>query len=368
VFSSSPLFTVTCDLARMKQARIVALFLLAALSISTACILGFQSVRDERYVVIAIGQEIGELRVKTTGAQVDIDFRVDDNGRGPKHKESIKLDAAGLPIHWQIEGTGWFGAPVKETFEYVSGRARWKSLDDAGDASTKAPLYLPNNSSPWTLGLLLRTLQASPGQRRSVLPGGELRLEKIRDIKIGTTLVTAYAIWGIEPAPIFVLGSKGRFLGLIDAAYVVVPPELAKNSSQIQKLAADLSSEVLTRLTATLKHDYPNVVTIQNVHMFDSATGQVGPMTSVVVYDGVIASVRADAPPDGVSIDGGGGTLLPGLHDMHAHIGGGWYALRHIAAGVTSTLDPGNDNEALLELTHKIERADRSSGPARWFS
>ena len=43
-------------------------------------------------------------------------------------------------------------------------------------------------------------------------------------------------------------------------------------------------------------------------------------------------------------IDGEGGVLVPGLHDMHAHISTAT-GLRYLSAGVTSVRDMGNDPE-----------------------
>src|SRR5690606_31567428 len=54
---------------------------------------------------------------------------------------------------------------------------------------------------------------------------------------------------------------------------------------------------------------------------------------------------------------GEGGTLVPGLHDMHAHNSldsGLWY----LAAGVTSTRDMGNDNDFLMRLIPRIENGE----------
>ena len=65
--------------------------------------------------------------------------------------------------------------------------------------------------------------------------------------------------------------------------------------------------------------------------------------------------------PDQLVIDGEGGTLLPGLHDMHSHA-----TLRtglfYLAAGVTGTRDQGNVNEFLLDLIPRIE-AGEIAGP-----
>ncbi|WP_425388758.1 hypothetical protein, partial [Amycolatopsis jejuensis] len=59
----------------------------------------------------------------------------------------------------------------------------------------------------------------------------------------------------------------------------------------------------------------------------------------------------------GVVVDGGGGTLVAGLHDMHGHVDG-WGGLFALAAGVTSVRDMGNVNERLLELEECFESGE----------
>src|SRR5262245_61592974 len=124
--------------------RLFSVTLLAVL-LSSAAALSVQTPAIERFVLIEIGEKVGDLEVKTSGKRVDVDWKVNDNGRGPKIKERIDLDEAGVPVHWQIEGTAGIGAPVKETFDYSGGRAKWKSLDDSGEAASRSPLYSPNN-------------------------------------------------------------------------------------------------------------------------------------------------------------------------------------------------------------------------------
>jgi hypothetical protein len=78
----------------------------------------------------------------------------------------------------------------------------------------------------------------------------------------------------------------------------------------------------------------------------------------VVIYGGQIVSIHAEAPPAGATtIDAGGGTLLPGLHDLHAHAYD-WGGALHLAAGVTRTRDPGNDNDVLLALVQRIDSGE----------
>lgn len=62
---------------------------------------------------------------------------------------------------------------------------------------------------------------------------------------------------------------------------------------------------------------------VRNVRVFDSRSGSVGALSQVVVRGGLIETIApasadlADAPS--AVIDGGGGTLLPGLIDAHWH-------------------------------------------------
>ena len=138
--------------------------------------------RIERYVLLSNNTKIGTLTVTSDARKVSTDWIVDDNGRGDKLKERIVLGAGknAAPISWSIEGTGWVGAPVKESFSVEGGKASWQSLDDKGETQTRTAgeaLYLPNNGTPWAQGLFLRQLLVAENNRRAVLPDGELRLE-----------------------------------------------------------------------------------------------------------------------------------------------------------------------------------------------
>ena len=152
----------------------------------------------ERMALVTSNGRIGTLSVTTEGRTVDVDWRVDDNGRGPKIREHIVLGANGLPISRSIEGTSTFGAPVKETFTVEAGRARWTSIDDRGEAPAGDALYIDNRGSPWTVLHFVRVMLGSKRLTRAALPSGTLRLEKLREVTIGPSKerLQAYALWG----------------------------------------------------------------------------------------------------------------------------------------------------------------------------
>ena len=316
------------------------------------------------YAVVSNGERVGKLAVVTSGNSVQIDWRIDDNGRGPKMKERIELGPSGVPVRWDIEGVGWVGAPVKETYWFENGTARWKTLDDEGRATAdRPPLYLPNNASPWALGIDLHVLFGAPAHRRDALPSGEIRAEQIRAVTIGNgkdaASFTAWALWGLDLSPTLVLaGKNGSFEGVVSPGVVMVDEALASRYEELSRLAQDLSADLLRRLTTAVSHRHSGPVYLTNARVFDAESGVVGEPTTVVVFGDEIVSIRRDAPPPGATvIDCAGGTLLPGLHDEHAH-SSDWSGPLHLAAGVTRTRDPGNENDVLLRLTSRIEAGE----------
>src|SRR6516225_9111338 len=103
----------------------------------------------DTYAVITSTGRIGTLKVTTEGKAVDVDWRVDDNGRGPKIRERIELGPYGTAVRREISGTAWVGAPVKESFTVEGSQARWTTLDDQGEAPVGKGIYLSNRGSPW---------------------------------------------------------------------------------------------------------------------------------------------------------------------------------------------------------------------------
>ncbi len=335
----------------MKGAPLVCSFLLCSVA-SAATV--------DTYALLTANGRRGTMTVTTQGAAIDVDWRVDNNGRGPKIREHIVMGSAGLPVLREISGTGESGAPVKERFSVERGRARWTSLDDAGEAEAGAAIYLDNRGSPWSLVHELRVLLATKGLTRSALPAGTLRLEKIRTVTVGTKKerLDAYAIWGLGLSPELVLARGDHLVADINPYAVIVEEGFPGSFAALTALARALSVELLSRVSARLAHRVDGPVWITHARLFDPVTGSSTEGKNVVVYQGRVVGVRSDAPPAGATvIDGGGGTLLPGLFDSHGHMDD-WSALRDVACGVTFVRDPGNDNVSLLDLVRRIDSGE----------
>jgi hypothetical protein len=323
----------------------------------------------ERYAVLANGEQIGSLEVVRKGQAVDLDYRIDDNGRGPKIRESLRFNAGGRLVDWRISGKANIGARIEERYRLRGAKARWKSLNDSGEAANDGnAAYVAGGASPWAYGHYLRFLLRRPGLVAKALPGGELRAEKLRDVSVGAgdraRTVGAYALWGIDTSPKLVLASpEGELFAVIDPRSVLLPEGYEGDVESLATLAATLSRDYLEGLTKRLVHRFDRPLYIRNVRVFDSHAAKLGEPQTVVVYRDRIASVRADATPQGdaVVIDGEGGTLLPGLTDMHSHVSD-WDMPLYLAGGVTSVRDLGNDNAMLQALVARTE-AGATIGP-----
>jgi hypothetical protein len=89
--------------------------------------------------------------------------------------------------------------------------------------------------------------------------------------------------------------------------------------------------------------DGPRDYVLRNVRIVDVERGLVGEPTSVRISDGLIAGLAPGAAEASIPIfDGGGGYLLPGFWDMHAHtfqVSPQMHLPLFVANGVTSLRD-----------------------------
>jgi len=321
-----------------------------------------------KYVVMAGGEQVGHLTADVQSRHVSVDYAVVNNGRGPKAREQIDLDAAGMPTSWTIEGESLFGSAVHERFTWKAGQAEWESQADKGSVPAARPLlYIGNDVSPWMRIVYVRALLKAPNHTLPVLPSGSLRLTEVRRTTVGegkaAVPVTVYELSGIDLAPDYVLvDGKGDLFaggGVIREGYEKTVAQLGRINREIAQARAEDAQ-------AKLAHRFKGPVRIRNVRVFDPLSGALSAPSTVVVFGdritGVVANDAAGPAPEGETvIDGQGGTLVPGLHDMHSHTSLS-SNLFNLAVGVTATRDQGNDNDRLLEMISGLE-AGKLAGP-----
>lgn len=312
-----------------------------------------------RWSVVTSGEKVGFVEADEQDSTVAISYDVKNNGRGPTTTEEIELGADGLPVRWAIDGTSTFGSEVRERFARDGQTVRWTDSTGTQEREQAAiALYIAQNGSPWALGLYARALLKDEDQRMAALPGGELQLEALGEAQVQGTTYRAFSISGIDLSPeLILLDPQGRLFARIDTDGATVREGSEGAVPELTELATRLTAERFAALQKRFAHTLDGPMRIRNVRVFDPKAGTLGDPVSVVVSGERIAGIHpldAPATPGEIVVDGQGGTILPGLHDMHAHVSP-QSALLYLAAGVTSIRDMGNDNAVLDGLMERIE-------------
>jgi imidazolonepropionase-like amidohydrolase len=314
----------------------------------------------ESFVFYRQDTQIGRLVVEVDGRTAKVDFDVKDNGRGPTVTETLTLDADGLPGDWKITGTQTFGGKIDETFRRRGNTSDWKDSGGPGRAKGPAKLYIAQSASPWALQLYARAILKAGGPI-DVLPGGTLALTQGERLTLqgaaGELAVTRYDLTGLDLNPtIMLLDDARRLIALPSASGGMVRTGFEGENPRLRKLAADWQSARWAVLQRESAKRFDGPVRIANVRLFDPVAKQLTAPVSVVVNGRTISGVQpADSPatPGETVIDGAGGTLVPGMFEMHGHLGESG-ALLNLLAGVTGVRDMGNSNSVLDALDRRI--------------
>jgi hypothetical protein len=288
-----------------------------------------------------------------------VKFIFKDNGRGPELTERIRYAPDGTMTEYEVKGASTFGATVDEHFDLKDGAASWHSTTETGNTRVAGTaMYVPLNSSFEVSSAMLGALAARPGGTLPLLPNGTLSQKKLDELKVTgpdgkTQAVQLIATTGIGLSPNFAwatLEARPRLFA------VIVPGQLAlvergweaaiKPMRDHQKVA---EQKMLEDLATRLQHPLDGLTVVRNARVFDSDKAVLtGPSDVYVLRGRITAVLPAGTPMRGVNheIDATGKVLLPGLFDMHAHVSR-WEGGLHLAAGVTSVRDMGNDNAQL---------------------
>ncbi|MEP6785479.1 MAG: amidohydrolase family protein [Sphingomonadales bacterium] len=318
----------------------------------------------EKFSVFRKDTTIGRVVVDTSGDTAKIEFDIKDNGRGPTVAEVLTLDAGGLPTSWKITGTQTFGGKIDESFERKGNVSIWRDSAGPGSAKGAPKLYVTQSGSPYALQIFARAILKAGG-KLDVLPGGTLTMTKRDTMTLngpsGDVNVTRYELAGLDLTPTtLLLDDANRLIALPSAGGGLTRAGFEGDNPRLRDLAAKWQGERLASIQRETAKHYPGPVRITNVRLFDPATAKLTGPVSVVVNGNTIAGVQpTDSPvtPGETVIDGAGGTLVPGMTEMHAHLSADG-ALLNLLAGITTVRDMGNSNPVLDALDKRIESGE----------
>jgi imidazolonepropionase-like amidohydrolase len=330
--------------------------------------------QTREHVVLFQDRESGRMTVQRgDDGRTVVDFSFRNNGRGPDQHEEFAIAADGSFDAYTASGTAMFGAAIDERFERDGGVARWRSPSEQGEhALDGRAAYVPTSPTAEALAQLVRAIVAHGEGALPALPGGQLsatRLLETTVVRDGEQRgVALYAVSGIGLTPTFLwLGSEPEL-----PLFAVIFPGYAKlvergweqASAALEARQVEAEADLLADFARRFGASAPASMVLRNVRVFDSEHATLGALSDVYVAGGRIAAIY---PPGSTAvdiaqeIDGGGRVLLPGLFDMHVHIGS-WDGPLHLAGGVTTVRDLANGNERLAQVIADIE-AGRLLGP-----
>jgi hypothetical protein len=332
-----------------------ALFLAVALAACTSQPPPAFQPKTTRYTVLMSTNKAGTQVVSTNGDTIAVDFEFNDRGRGPKTSTVIRVGPDGVPLSLDTTGNDYFKVPIEEHFAVDNRIARWKNTSETGEAPAGA-IYSSMYGPPAELAVLARALLRNGG-RMPLFPAGEATIRKVGSMNLRGTRVTAYELGGLgfSPAEIW-LDSQQNLFGVVSAwsstiregfeadAKTLIDAQDARTAARTAELAKKLAhTPTMSRLA------------IVNARIFDPRNGRLSAPTSIIVEGNRITSIGGVMQFNAADVfDAGGKVVMPGLWDMHTHLGD-TDGLLNIAAGITSVRDLGNDSDMIVALKQSID-------------
>ncbi len=303
-----------------------------------------------------------DLLIRDDGLRVT-DLEYNDRGRGPKIHEELMAGDDGILTSLAVTGHSYMGAPVDESFMIENGIKRWRSALEQGD-SRAAGFYWASEGTLEQLATLTRALLAAPSGQMKLLPAGRATVREVGRYKISPTgaaqRVTLYAVSGLDFTPRYIWLDEDRELFAVAGGSMGLAPRgLSQVLPELQEIQDRKEKEFHRQRAEELTQVLPDNWILRNVSVVDVESGELITGRLVVVSEGRILRIEEDRelnlPVYGdlqpKIIDGQGLILAPGLWDMHTHLSME-SGLLHIAAGVTTARDLGNEPERLAEIRH----------------
>ena len=319
----------------------------AAAPSPVACGTGTASSREYAFHLMGnrAGYQVVCLQVDGTRR---VHFAFNDRGRGPSLTSSIRLDARGIPVAIEIDGSDYLQGPVAERFAREGGNATWKNTVEQGSrAGVDTAFYVSQSGTPEESGLLARALRSTPGGRLPLLPQGEARLQQLSRLEVSngrdSQPLSLYSISGLgfQPSSLW-LDADGELFAALDGFSSLVREGWQASLPALQAEQDTQEAHRRSEQAHALRRAPAGPVVIEHANLFDAEHMTMRPGTTVIIKGQRILAVGADGslplPAGAERIDAAGRALLPGLWDMHTHpdLDSGPLFL---AAGVTSVRD-----------------------------
>lgn len=330
---------------------------------------------QRRYTILVdngvkAGEQIVDINAK---GETKVRFIFKDNGRGPELNETIKLNADGTIASYIGQGKSTFGSLINETYQRQGNQASWSAGEKKGSSKVEgSALYLPVDGSAEVSSIAIGAIAKSGKDHIALLPSGKLSQKPVSNLlvkKAGEQQQVQLVVQtGVGLEPNFVWATTGEnprlFASLAPGAFTLIEEGWQENAEQMAEIQQAAEIKLLEQLATDLPVELPGLSVIRNARIFDSVSATVGKPQDIYFLRGKITAIVPTGSLTTVAenqIDAKGRIVVPGLFDMHGHISR-WEGPLHLAAGVTSLRDMGNDNISLQQMIDEIS-SDRLLAP-----
>jgi cytosine/adenosine deaminase-related metal-dependent hydrolase len=316
-------------------------------------------------VVVMQGRRSGSSisRALPDGA-LELAYEHFQNGRGPKVEARVRFAADGTVASFEANGKHTMGNVIEERFAIEGRRARWKSREEQGEKDLAGPaFYVPIAGFPEMTGALFTALRKNGG-RMALLPEGEARLEQVATASARAggreKRLIAWVITGLDFTPSrFFTEEDGTYFGVVDPWYSCVPEGWEEAIEPLIKLQEGLNASRDREIAGKVARRPPAAgLALTGARVLDVEKKRWLADHTLVVVGGKITALgptKTTKPPAGAEvIDAAGKAIVPGLWDMHAHLGPADGAL-NVASGVTTARDLGNDPDRLDDFKRRYD-------------
>jgi imidazolonepropionase-like amidohydrolase len=320
---------------------------------------------EVKRIVIVNTRKSGTSTVSTSAdGTIRTSLFVLQNGRGPRVDATLRLAPDGTIASLSATGQHEMGTKVAETFTLGDGRARWKSEEEQGERAVTGPaFFVPMATMPEIYGFLVPAAIAHGGTI-ALLPAGEARVEKVAEMAVSaggqTRNLLGYAITGLELQTQYTwMNEDGTWFGSVSPYSSLVPEGWEGSVGPLVDKQKELDRTRDAALAKAQAHRPPAAgVLLTHARVLDVRRGKWLADHAVLVVGDKIAAVgpsaRVKAPEGAEVIDLAGQAVIPGLVDMHMHLGGVDGVLA-IASGVTTGRDVGNEPDMLDDFKNRFD-------------
>ena len=321
-----------------------------------------------RHTVLMAGRNVGlQKGWRSDDGALHFAYAFNDRGRGPSLTARVVLGVGGIPRSIEIDGHDYLKNKVRERFAITAVVSSWRNSAERGSSilpTGNSAFYLSFDGVPAEQGLLARALLAAPDKTLAILPGGKAKIDRIGTLEVksegAARTVTHYEISGLSYTPMPIWLDDGGELFAQGSEWAMVIREGWESAAKPLLIEQSRRADAIqARWAKSLGQQPKGDLVFTHCRLFDAPTAQTIPNTTIVVSANRIARVGPDGsvpiPENAEVIDATGKTILPGLWDMHVHLGFETDGLLHLAAGVTSVRDMANDIDKLQDARRKFD-------------